>query len=344
MWYFGLAAAGGRPATPDVTHASAAIAPPAASPAEPAAQATGFVGDDTCVACHEPEGKGLHLTLHGKPRAGDRLADGASGAGAHVALAGHRHEHGERVLRFEAARPQPGLRVRVRGQHVEQRAAPAVHDQQRAGVARARSPDSRRHGARDGDELPVHVASGEHGVVQRPLPAVEFDNRTVPFDVINGVNYDTAVVALNKESEPFSRTRRTLDADATYSPWRHVGFRAGYTREDVDRTFRIVEKTLEDTGRASVDLTGVPWVTVRGVFEHSKRRGSAVNGLELLAIGEQPTLREYDISDRDQDRCIWYPVLTGTARSPRCAKASTVWSWKCARPSPDARIACSRWA
>ena len=66
MWYFGLAAAGGRPATPDVTHASAAIAPPAASPAEPAAQATGFVGDDTCVACHEPEGKGLHLTLHGK--------------------------------------------------------------------------------------------------------------------------------------------------------------------------------------------------------------------------------------------------------------------------------------
>jgi len=172
----------------------------------------------------------------------------------------------------------------------------------------------------------------------------EFDNRTVPFDVINGVNYDTAVVALNKESEPFSRTRRTLDADATYSPWRHVGFRAGYTREDVDRTFRIVEKTVEDTGRASVDLTGVPWVTVRGVFEHSKRRGSAVNGLELLAIGEQPTLREYDISDRDQDRCIWYPVLTGTARSPRCAKASTVWSWKCARPSPDARIACSRWA
>ena len=124
-------------------------------------------------------------------------------------------------------------------------------------------------------------------MVQRPLPAVEFDNRTVPFDVINGVNYDTAVVALNKESEPFSRTRRTLDADATYSPWRHVGFRAGYTREDVDRTFRIVEKTVEDTGRASVDLTGVPWVTVRGVFEHSKRRGSAVNGLELLAIGEQ---------------------------------------------------------
>ena len=36
-------------------------------PATPVAgQATGFVGDDTCTTCHEPEGKGLHATLHGK--------------------------------------------------------------------------------------------------------------------------------------------------------------------------------------------------------------------------------------------------------------------------------------
>jgi len=130
----------------------------------------------------------------------------------------------------------------------------------------------------------------------------EFDNRTVPFVVTNSVNYDTAIVALNQSSEPFSQTRHTFDADATYSPVRYVGFRAGYTREEVDRTYRIVENTTEDIGRASVDLTGVPWLTVRGVFEHSKRRGSPVDGLELLAIGEQPTLRQYDISDRDQDR------------------------------------------
>jgi MtrB/PioB family decaheme-associated outer membrane protein len=130
----------------------------------------------------------------------------------------------------------------------------------------------------------------------------EFDNRTVPFEIRNSVNYDTTIVALNKESEPFSQTRHTFDADATYSPIRHVGFRAGYTREDVDRTYRIVEKTTEDIGRASVDLTGLSWLSLRGVFEHSKRRGTPVDGLELLSIGEQPTLRQYDISDRDQDR------------------------------------------
>jgi hypothetical protein len=130
----------------------------------------------------------------------------------------------------------------------------------------------------------------------------EFDNRTVPFNTTNSVNYDTTIVALNAESEPFGSVRHTFDADASFTPVRYVGFRAGYTREEVDRTFRIIEKTTEDIGRASVDLTGLSWVTVRGVFEHSKRVGSAPNGLELLSIGEQPLMRHYDIADRNQNR------------------------------------------
>jgi MtrB/PioB family decaheme-associated outer membrane protein len=130
----------------------------------------------------------------------------------------------------------------------------------------------------------------------------EFDNQTTPFQVANGVNYDTAIVALNKQSEPFSSTRHTFDADASFNPLMYVGFRAGYTREQIDRTFRVVENTTEDIARASVDLTGLSWLTVRGVYEHAKRVGSAVDSLELLAIGEQPQLSQYDISNRNQDR------------------------------------------
>src|SRR6185436_10515709 len=80
----------------------------------------------------------------------------------------------------------------------------------------------------------------------------EFDNRTVPFRTGNSVNYDATIVALNSSSEPFGSTRHTFDADASFSPMKHVGFRAGYTREEVDRTYRIVEKTTEDIVRASV--------------------------------------------------------------------------------------------
>lgn len=131
----------------------------------------------------------------------------------------------------------------------------------------------------------------------------QYDNRTPVFETGSYVNYDTAYTqGLNHESEPFGYTRHTFDGDASYAPFKLVGFRAGYTREQIDRTYRIVESTTEDTARASVDLTGLSYLTVRGVYEHGKRRGSQVDGLELLAIGEQPTLRQFDISDRDRDR------------------------------------------
>jgi MtrB/PioB family decaheme-associated outer membrane protein len=131
----------------------------------------------------------------------------------------------------------------------------------------------------------------------------QFDNRTPVFETGAYVNYDTAYTAtLNHESEPLGYTRHTFDADASFSPAAYVGFRAGYTREETDRSFRIVEKTTEDIGRFSVDLTGVSWVTLRGVYEHGQRRGSPVDEAELVAIGEQPSLRQFDISDRDRDR------------------------------------------
>src|SRR6266496_3476476 len=60
----GLAAAGNRPSYTDPAQKPAA--PQLASSRAPAGQASGFVGDDTCTTCHEPQGKGLHATLHGK--------------------------------------------------------------------------------------------------------------------------------------------------------------------------------------------------------------------------------------------------------------------------------------
>jgi hypothetical protein len=165
--------------------------------------------------------------------------------------------------------------------------------------------------SRPNSDVSARVTAMNYTLTSRPVTTLwfsaryrqyEFDNRTVPFAVTNSVNYDTAIVALNQSSEPYGLTRHTFDADATYSPIRYLGLRAGYTREEIDRTYRIVEKTTEDIARASADLTGLGWMTVRGVYEHAKRTASAVDALELLAIGEQPLLRQYDISDRNQDR------------------------------------------
>src|SRR6185295_11973223 len=55
-----VAASGSSATTASATHAAAP--PPATDPA----QAGNFVGEETCVTCHESEGKSIHATLHGK--------------------------------------------------------------------------------------------------------------------------------------------------------------------------------------------------------------------------------------------------------------------------------------
>jgi MtrB/PioB family decaheme-associated outer membrane protein len=161
-------------------------------------------------------------------------------------------------------------------------------------------------------EADARVVAMNYNITSRPNSMLwfsaryrqyDFDNRTPVFETGAFVNYDTAYTAtLNHESEPLGYTRHTFDADASFSPVTYLGLRAGYTRAQNDRTYRIVEQTTEDIGRFSIDLTGVTWLTLRGVYEHGKLRGTPVNEAELLAIGEQPSLRQFDISDRDRDR------------------------------------------
>jgi hypothetical protein len=83
----------------------------------------------------------------------------------------------------------------------------------------------------------------------------------------------------------------------------HAGaFRVGYSRETVEQDFRTFDTTTENTLRLSADLTGVGWLTVRGVYEHAKRTGTGLDEQSLDDIGEQVSLRQFDISDRDVDR------------------------------------------
>jgi len=135
-----------------------------------------------------------------------------------------------------------------------------------------------------------------------------YDNRSPAFYVEKLVNYDTSVVTENEHTELLGFTRRTFDGDASVTPFKYLALRAGYTRFDVDYanpstgvSYRMIEKSAEDTGRVSVDLTNVAWLTMRGIFERSKRVGSGLNVEELIAIGEQPSLRQFDISDRNKE-------------------------------------------
>ena len=137
--------------------------------------------------------------------------------------------------------------------------------------AGARSSERRRQRARDGDELRASPrAPANIAVVQRPLSPVRVTT-TVPCRSRSAtvVNYDTSIVRAERAQRAV-RLRRATPSTPTPLLRRSgtSASAAGYTREEVDRTYRIVEKTTEDIGRVSVDLTGLAWLTVRGVFEH----------------------------------------------------------------------------
>lgn len=129
-----------------------------------------------------------------------------------------------------------------------------------------------------------------------------FDNKTDPFEVGQSVNYDTTLTNLNGETRPLSYSRHNFSTEVSLSPFSHLGFRTGFRQEKNHRTHSIVEESTENTGLFSVDLTGVNWLSFRGVMEHSNRVGSEIDREELLEGGFQPSVRMFDISDRVKDR------------------------------------------
>jgi MtrB/PioB family decaheme-associated outer membrane protein len=130
-----------------------------------------------------------------------------------------------------------------------------------------------------------------------------FDNRTPTFRVNQTVTYDqTLTTHPLGGTEAFGSDRKSFDAEAALTPWSFTSFRVGYTREDIERTFRIFESTVEDVVRASADTTLLSWLTIRGQYEHGNRRGRGLDEEALDTIGEQVALRQFDISDRVVDR------------------------------------------
>ncbi len=127
----------------------------------------------------------------------------------------------------------------------------------------------------------------------------DFDNRTPAFETPWLVMDQT--LHASTAIEPTSYTRRTLDLDGSLTPFQATTFRVGYTHGTDDRTFRIFERTAENTYRASADSV---WksVTFRGIVERAERRGSGFDEQALAEAGEQPALRHYDVADRDRNR------------------------------------------
>ena len=131
----------------------------------------------------------------------------------------------------------------------------------------------------------------------------DFDNRTPVFHVGNTVAYDTAVAAFaERRDQPVFvhpadlRCRRVGHAAGARGVSRRLYARAA--RPDVP-----VLRHHDRRHRAAVRRRDrLNWLTLRGVYEHARRVGSGFDEQALDDIGEQVSLRQFDLSNRDSDR------------------------------------------
>jgi MtrB/PioB family decaheme-associated outer membrane protein len=132
-----------------------------------------------------------------------------------------------------------------------------------------------------------------------------YDNRTPRFLEAQYVGLDSSLVtSATGGSEPFGYVRHFVDLDASYSPLTFAAVRLGYGRERDDRTFRHFEATTEHTVRASLDSTALSWGSMRLQYEHGGRTGQGLDEEVFSDIGEQVSLRQFDISNRRRDRLM----------------------------------------
>jgi MtrB/PioB family decaheme-associated outer membrane protein len=161
-------------------------------------------------------------------------------------------------------------------------------------------------------EAEARITSMTYRVTSRPANSLwlnaqyrlyDYDNRTPHFAVEQYVRLDgVAAASATGGSEPFGYTRHFADLDASFTPLRFVAFRAGYGLERDERTFRVFENTSEHTVRASIDSTAFSWGSLRFQYDHAVRTGDGLYEQVFSDIGEQVSLRQFDISDRTRDR------------------------------------------
>lgn len=166
--------------------------------------------------------------------------------------------------------------------------------------------------ARPTAEAEARILSMNYRVNSRPVRLLwltaqfrlyDYDNRTPHFPVSEYVRVDSgAGASLTGGSEPFGYTRQFVDLDASLTPLPFTAVRVGYSREHDDRTFRLFEETTDNTVRAAVDTVGFAWGSLRLQYEHAVRTGEGLDEEVFSDIGEQVSLRQFDISDRRRDR------------------------------------------
>jgi hypothetical protein len=164
---------------------------------------------------------------------------------------------------------------------------------------------------RDSAEMFVNYATGVFNVNSRPTNYLTLSARyrynsrsdfTRPFEAVEYVRTDAVPEETGGESEPFNINRNTFDLNASVTPFKYGAVRFGYGLDRYEHGVRATEGWKDNIYRVSFDTLGNQWVTLRAMYEHSKRDAINTDVDDIAGSGAQPALRFYDEASRNRDR------------------------------------------
>jgi hypothetical protein len=184
---------------------------------------------------------------------------------------------------------------------------------------------------RDSAEMFVNYLTGVMNVNSRPVKYVTLSARyrynsrsdfTREFDVTQSVRFDAAAenpyatapypdipgapagVPLypTTATGALNISRNTFDVNASLTPLKFGAIRFGYGFDRYEHTERATEGWRDKIARVSFDTTGLGFMTLRAMYEHSARQSVGLEVDDITGSGGQPALRFYDEGSRNRDR------------------------------------------
>lgn len=154
----------------------------------------------------------------------------------------------------------------------------------------------------------------------RPMPKMNVtaryrynnhDNRSPIFDYSYNVRFDAVPESTpGVSTEPYTITQNKFDIDASFAVLPYSSIKVGYGIDANSKTYLVYRKLTDNTLRASFDTMGNQWVTLRAMYEYTKRSGSEFHQEAITDAGGQANSRLFDDAERKRNRATLLATIT----------------------------------
>jgi len=132
----------------------------------------------------------------------------------------------------------------------------------------------------------------------------DYNNESLQTAIPQYISYDTSVATARPEARLCWRTAQYVRRRRHVDQAPPLALTVGYTNNHNGYDFRIFQSTNENVLQLKADTVGSQWVILRAHYEYGNRAGSGLDQQSLVAIGEQPDLRHYDLANRTRHRVV----------------------------------------